>query len=136
MLFMAPCLRLAGSIDCSSVMSTRRPPPFSYDKTAVAKSIYNPRRRRCMMLAQSGKGNIRNRGVPLRRVAAWMLIASLAGACTKSNTIVMTAEQWETSQMRQQLADQGRVESVGLPLLASAASQCGSELGRTLGATF
>jgi beta-barrel assembly-enhancing protease len=65
-----------------------------------------------------------------------MLIASLVTACTKSNTIVMTAEEWETSQMRKQLAEQARVESVGLPLLASAAPQCGSELGRTLGATF
>lgn len=70
------------------------------------------------------------------RAVAGVLIGVFAAACAKSNTITMTVEEWETGRLRQALDQQDRLEGVGLPLLASAAPQCGREVVPTVGARF
>ena len=63
-----------------------------------------------------------------------MLIASLAAACADSGS--MSLEEWEAARLQQAFDRQGRVEAVGLPLLASAAPHCGRHVVTTLGAVF
>lgn len=72
----------------------------------------------------------------LRTGVAGMLCAALAAGCGKSNTIVVTAEEWETQRLRQTLAGEDRLNSVGLPLLAAAAPQCGGRVMPATGARF
>jgi Zn-dependent protease with chaperone function len=75
-------------------------------------------------------------GPMLKRIAVCALVAGLAGACASSNVIEITPEELEAGVLRLSLHNQERLANVGLPLLASAAPQCGLATVPTLGATF